>query len=228
MSEAQLALKIKGILIRFPIDRLVVAGWVGKDRAALQKHIDELAELGVAPPNRTPTYMNLAPAILTTGSRMQVVGPSSSGEVECVVITSRDGERYLGVGSDHTDREFEQFSIPASKQMCGKPIAAEAWPFDEVAGHLDSLVLRSWMTKDGRRQLYQEGVLNKNRGLPELLENMPEGCVSAGESFCLFCGTFAAIGGLAYGERFEFELFDPVLDRRLTHRYDIGVLPQFL
>jgi hypothetical protein len=172
--------------------------------------------------------MNLAPGILTTGDRMQVVGPSSSGEVECVVITDRDGQRYLGVGSDHTDREFEKFSIPASKQMCGKPVAAAAWPFSEVAGHLEALTLRSWMFKDGRRQLYQEGLLSKNRSLIELLENIPEGSVSAGESFCLFCGTFAAIGGLTYGERFEFELFDPVLERRITHVYAIEVLPQYL
>jgi hypothetical protein len=157
-----------------------------------------------------------------------VVGAGSSGEVECVVITGRDGRRYLGVGSDHTDREFEKYGIPASKQMCGKPIAAEAWLFSEVVDHLDSLILRSWMVKGGRRQLYQEGLLSKNRSLTELLLNMPEGCVSAGESFCLFCGTFAAIGGLIYGERFEFELFDPILERRITHGYDIEILPQFL
>ena len=228
MSETILALTVGDSIVRIPIDRLVVAGWVGKDRASLQKHIDELAELGVKPPSRTPTYMNLAPATLTTGSRMQVIGASSSGEVESVVITGRDGQRYLSVGSDHTDREFEQYSIPASKQMCGKPVAAEAWKFSDVEDHLNSLILRSWMIKDGQRQLYQEGCLSENRGLTDLLQNIPEGCVSAGESFCLFCGTFAAIGGLKYGERFEFELYDPVLERRITHGYDLEVLQQFL
>jgi len=228
MNAPILSLTVGGTMVQLPIDRLVVAGWVGKDQAALQKHIDELAAIGVEPPSRTPTYMNLAPATLSTGPRMQVVGDSSSGEVECVVITGRDGKRYLSVGSDHTDREFEQYGIPASKQMCGKPVAAEAWVFSDVVDHLGSLILRSWMIKNGQRQLYQEGSLSENRGLIDLMQNIPEGCVSTGESFCLFCGTFAAIGGLQYGERFEFELYDPVLKRRITHGYDVEVLQQFL
>jgi len=228
MGKINLQLVVGGEMVDVEIDRLVVAGWVGKDRAALQKHIDELAELGIEAPSRTPTYMNLSPETLTTGAEISVVGAGSSGEVESVVIIARDGRRYLGVGSDHTDREFEKFSIPASKQMCGKPLGAEAWLFDEVQDHLGSLVMRSWMVKDGQRKLLQEGTLDKNRDLRDLLDGIPEGCVAAGESFCLFCGTFAAIGGLVYGERFEFEMYDPVLKRSITHGYDVRVLPQYL
>jgi hypothetical protein len=228
MSHKNLQLAIGGSLQDIAVDRLVVAGWVGKDREALQKHIDELAELGIEPPSRTPTYMNLSPATLTTEARIEVVGDSSSGEVECVIITGRDGQRFLGVGSDHTDREFEKYGIPASKQMCAKPIANEAWLFSDVMAHLDALILRSWMIKDGQKFLYQEGPLSLNRDLNELVQNIPDDCISTGESYCLFCGTFAAIGGLKYGERFEFELYDPVLDRRINHGYDIEVLRQFL
>jgi hypothetical protein len=94
--------------------------------------------------------------------------------------------------------------------------------------HLDALILRSWMIKDGQKFLYQEGPLSLNRDLNELVQNIPDDCISTGESYCLFCGTFAAIGGLKYGERFEFELYDPVLDRRINHGYDIEVLRQFL
>ncbi len=228
MSETILGLTVDDTIVQLPIDRLVIAGWVGKDSAALQKHIDELAKLGIDPPSRTPTYMNLAPATLTTSSQMQVVGDSSSGEVECVVVTARDGQRYLSVGSDHTDREFEQYGIPASKQMCSKPVAAKAWAYSEVEDHLGSLILRSWMLVDGQQHLYQEGSLSDNLDLTDLLQNIPDSCISAGESFCLFCGTFAAIGGLKYGEHFEFELYDPILNRRITHGYDVEVLQQFL
>jgi hypothetical protein len=228
MSDKTLRLAIGGQTREIAVDRLVVAGWVGRNLEALQKHIDELAELGIEPPGRTPTYMNLSAATLTQGQSIAVVGAGSSGEVECVVITDRDGARYLSVGSDHTDREFEKFGIPASKQMCAKPVAGEAWPWDEVADHLDSLVLRSWMIKDGRKTLYQEGSLGENRGLAELLGNIPAGCLRPGESFCLFCGTFAAIGGLQYGQGFAFELHDPVRGRSIRHGYDIEVLAQFL
>lgn len=228
MGQTMLRFLVNGNHAELEIDHLIVAGWVGKDPQALQKHIDELAAMGVAPPGRTPTYMNLSPEILSTGQQMTVVGAGSSGEVEAVVIRARDGQRYLGVGSDHTDREFEQYGIPASKQMCVKPLAATVWPFREVEDHLDQLVMRSWMTRDGKKSLYQEGTLGENRSLPDLIDGIPQGCVRAGESYCLFCGTFAAIGGLVYGERFDFEIYDPVLDRRLQQGYDITVLPQFL
>ena len=32
------------------IERVVIAGWAGRDPAAIRAHIDELAALGVAPP----------------------------------------------------------------------------------------------------------------------------------------------------------------------------------
>ncbi len=228
MNANDLQLLCNDKSLTLTVDRLLVAGWVGKDRAALQHHIDELAELGIAPPGRTPTYMNMSATTLTTGNHMSVVGAGSSGEVESVIITDRQGQRYLGVGSDHTDREFEKYDIPASKQMCGKPVATAVWLFDEVADHLDQLVMRSWMTVKGEKRLYQEGTLGENRNLLELLQGIPQGCVAPGQSFAMFCGTFAAIGGLSYGERFDFELFDPLLNRRLQHGYTVEVLPQFL
>lgn len=228
MSEHLIPFTLAGTPLPIAIDRLIVAGWVGKDQAALQKHIDELAELGISPPGRTPTYMNLSPDILTCAPRIGCVGEDSSGEVECLVVVDREGQRYLGVGSDHTDRAFEKFSIPASKQMCAKPVADELWLFQDIASHLDEIVLRSWMIVDGQKALYQEGCLGDNRAVTELLQNIPPGTVADGESFCLFCGTFAAIGGLKYGERFEFEMCDPVLNRRITHGYDVEVLSQYL
>jgi hypothetical protein len=41
----------------------------------------------------------------------------------------------------------------------------------------------------------------------------------------MFCGTFAARGGIRPSTRFEMELEDPVLRRRLTHGYAIHALP---
>jgi hypothetical protein len=209
------------------IDRLIVAGWVGRDKAALRNHIEELEKLGVTAPSRTPTYMNLSTDLLTTAESMAVVGPESSGEVECVLIKSA-GRVYVGVGSDHTDRAFEKYGIPASKQMCAKPLAAVVWDLAEIADHRDRVRLRSWMTVDGRRRLYQEGRLADNLDVLEILENIPTEDSLGLERFCLFCGTFPAKGGIAIGERFEFEMEDLVLGRKLTHRYDLRSLPQYL
>jgi hypothetical protein len=209
------------------IDRLVVAGWVGKNKEAVRKHIEELGRLGVPAPSRTPTYMNLSPTLLTTAEAMEVVGPESSGEVECVLFGNA-GKLYMGVGSDHTDRGFEKYDIPASKQMCAKPVAPVVWEIEEVRGHLDRVTLRSWMTTGGRRRLYQEGPLAANIGVLEILEGIPSEERPGLECFAVFCGTLPAIGGIEIGEMFEFEMEDPVLGRRIGHRYRTRRLPQYL
>ena len=36
------------------LGRLVVAGWTGRDEAAVRHHIDELAALGVPAPSKSP------------------------------------------------------------------------------------------------------------------------------------------------------------------------------
>jgi hypothetical protein len=41
----------------------------------------------------------------------------------------------------------------------------------------------------------------------------------------MFGGTFPAIGGIRPADRFEFELEDPVLQRRLAQAYDVRSLP---
>lgn len=228
MSNKRFSFACGSNTLSLSIDRLVVAGWVGKDTAALQKHIDELAEMGVEPPGRTPTYMTLSADILTMAEKVPVIGSASSGEVEAVIISDREGNLYLGVGSDHTDREFEKYSIPASKQMCPKPVAAEVWPFEDVRGHLDQLVMRSWMSDGQGKTLYQEGNLGVNRNLTDLLDGIPDGCTGTGESFCLYCGTFPALGGLRHGRHFSFEIEDPLLKRKIQHQYELEYLPQFL
>ncbi|MBR9979710.1 MAG: DUF2848 family protein [Desulfatitalea sp.] len=231
MVSRQLELTVAHASGRSPlavtIDRLVVAGWVGRDKAALGHHIEELGKLGVPAPSRTPTYMNLSPMILTTGDTMAVVGPESSGEVECVLI--KDGDAiFVGVGSDHTDRAFEKYDIPASKQVCAKPVAPVVWELGQVRGHLDRIVLRSWMTTGGKRRQYQEGRLAANIDVMEILDNIPTADGLDMPRLCLFCGTFPAIGGIECGQRFEFEMEDPVLQRKIHHAYQVTCLPQYL
>ena len=231
MVTKQLILTLESASGRIPLalslDRLIVAGWVGKDKAALQKHIDELGRLGVPAPSRTPTYMNLSAGLLTTSEDMDVVGQKSSGEVECVLVKS-SGKIYMGVGSDHTDREFEKYDIPASKQMCTKPMAAVVWDLEDVKDHLDSVEMRSWMTVNGQRHLYQEGRLSANLSVLEILDGIPTEDRLGLEDFCMFCGTFPTKGEIVIGELFEFEMEDPVLKRQIRHSYRLRALPQYL
>jgi hypothetical protein len=209
--------------IAFNARSLIVAGWTGRDTAALEHHIEELAALGVPRPSSVPVFYRTSVDGLTQTHRLEVLGPDTSGEVEPVLFGADDG-MYLGLGSDHTDRKAETMGIALSKQLCGKPVGRQLWSYAEVEGHWDNLVLRSWATIGGQRTLYQESAVSSLRTPRDLIrkyanaDTLPAGTL-------MFCGTPGAIGGIRPAARFEMELHDPVLKRSLTHGYDIAVLP---
>jgi hypothetical protein len=209
----------------FNADRLICCGWAGRDRAALQAHIDELAHLGIPPPTRVPIYMNFSTSLLTTGSDIEVVSDTTSGEVEYVLLRHRD-EMWVTVGSDHTDRHIETFSVVASKQMCAKYLAGRCWPYDEIAGHWDRLALRCWITKDGRRTLYQDSPLASILGPQELVKNLPDHPLDPNQGVVLYSGTIATKSALIYGDAYELELDDPVLRRTIRGDYRVTQLAQ--
>ena len=130
----------------------------------------------------------------------------------------------LGLGSDHTDRKAETLGIALSKQLCGKVVGKELWRFDEVEAHWEYLVIRSFATIDGKRMLYQEGTLAGMRTPKELL-SLYDDSAALPQGAAMFCGTVGAIGGIRPAARFEMELEDQILGRKLAHAYDIAVLP---
>jgi hypothetical protein len=204
------------------LQRLVIAGWTGRDQAAVEKHIRELEELGIARPASAPIYYRVAASRVTTRPTIEVSGGDSSGEVEFFLLRHA-GVLYVGVGSDHTDRKAETVGVSLSKQMCEKPVASTLWEFSSVEPHWDQLVLRSWVWEDGNRVLYQEGNVTAMRSPQDLMTRFrPEGLE---DGTLMFCGTLAAKGGIRPAGRFEMELADPVRRRSLRHGYDIVTLP---
>lgn len=203
-------------------DTLIVAGWTGRDTAALEHHIEELAKIGVPRPSSVPVFYRTSVNGLTQMPRLEVLGPDTSGEVEPVLF-GIGGEMWLGVGSDHTDRKAEMMGIALSKQLCGKPVGRELWRYADVADHWDKLVIRSWAMIEGKRVLYQDGALAGMRTPEDLLQRCGMSTLASGVA--MFCGTVGAIGGIRPAARFEMELEDPVLRRKLTHAYDIVALP---
>lgn len=209
--------------LKLSIRQAVIAGWTGRDPVARDKHIKELEELGIAPPASTPIYYRVSALRLTTAGAIESTGTESSGEVEFVLIAS-GGKTYVGVGSDHTDRKVETYNITVSKQMCDKPIASELWAMDEIVGHWDQIIMRSYATINGERVLYQEGTVNGMLPVAELIQRgfnastLPDGTA-------MFCGTFAAKGGIRPASRFDYEIVDPVLNRTIKSGYDVIELP---
>jgi hypothetical protein len=204
-------------------DTLIVAGWTGRDTAALEHHIEELAALGVPRPSSVPVFYRTSVNGIIQTSRLEVLGPDTSGEVEPVLFGLDDG-MWLGVGSDHTDRKAETMGIALSKQLCGKVVGTALWPLADVADHWDRLIIRAHATIDGKRVLYQEGPL-ANMRTPANLLSLYDGSTALKPGTVMFCGTVGAIGGIRPAQRFEMELEDPVRGRKLTHGYDIVALP---
>ncbi|MBS1878105.1 MAG: DUF2848 domain-containing protein [Actinobacteria bacterium] len=202
------------------VETAIVAGWTGRDRAAVEAHIAELAELGVPRPSATPIFYRVSAARLTTAAAIEST-PDSSGEVEAVLLHA-GGELWVGAGSDHTDRRVEGYDVAVSKQMCEKPIAPDFWRYAEVAEHWDELVIRSWIEEDGAEVLYQEGTLAAILPAAELIERAEP---ALADGTAMFLGTLAARGGIRPSPVFRYELEDPVRRRRIAGRYAIQPLP---
>lgn len=205
------------------IDQAVIAGWTGRDPAAVEKHIKELEELGVKRPATTPIFYRVSAARITTAEAIEAAGGKSSGEVEFVLLQT-NGQLWVGVGSDHTDREVETYNVTVSKQMCDKPIARDFWPFADCAPHWDKIMLRSYIPEGGKKVLYQEGAVAGMIAPLDLIKRytgkdaLPDGTI-------MFCGTFAAKGGIRPAPRFDYEIDDPVLGRKIASGYAIAELP---
>ncbi len=210
--------------VNVAVDDLVIAGWTGRDEAAIEAHIVELEAIGVPRPSKVPIYYRVAADTLTTAGEIQVPDNESSGEVEFVLFGHPDG-MLIATGSDHTERKVESYSITVSKQMCAKPVSPEVWRFADVADHFDQLMLRAWAVDGGERRLYQESAVTAMRPPAELIGLYLDGADTLPPGIAMFCGTMAVHGGVKPAERFEFELEDPVLGRSLRHGYDIKTLP---
>jgi hypothetical protein len=201
------------------IDQLVVAGWTGRDSDAVNHHIEELAQLGISPPSAVPLYYRVSDSLLTQSPHIQVLGSASSGEVEPLILRQQD-KWYLGLASDHTDRELEAHSVAASKQACVKPVASQVWELDSVINHLDDILLRCSIKENNEIVLYQSGSLAAIKPLQSLIND-----VNLSENAAMLCGTLAAIESIRPAIEYYMELEDPVLNRRITLKYNVTVLP---
>src|SRR5699024_2512573 len=220
MSNEQVSLELEvigsGSKITLENFSAYVAGYTGRKTADVQAHIDELAEIGVAPPPRIPMFYPVDSNSVTTKPTLNASGSKTSGEVEPLYIRHR-GEYYVGVASDHTDRELETEDIGRSKQVCPKPIATQVIKVTELESFsLDSAIVRCWVDD----QLYQEGardgLLRPHEVITKLLNAYDLGdsdFVCLGGTLPLKTETFV------YGTAWALELHTH--DQAITHTYTI-------
>lgn len=205
------------------IDNLVIAGWTGRDKDAMEKHMAELEAIGVPRPATAPCFYRASVEQLTQSGRIQVIGVDSSGEVEFFLCALADG-LWVGVASDHTDRAVETYDVAVSKQMCAKPVGRTLWRFDELSDHWDELLLASEAVIDGETVPYQEGSVANMLPPARLMELYAGAGETLAPGTVMFCGTLAVIGGVRPAGRFAATLVDPVLGREMALGYDIEFL----
>lgn len=207
------------------VKKVFNAGYAGSDQAKVQEHIDELAKLGVPTPSTTPTLYPISNNLLTTGEKIQVQHGETSGEIEYVLIWTR-GELYITIGSDHTDRKLESYSVPMSKQAYPNIIANDVWRFDDIKNHWDQIELTCYVTANNERVLYQKGTLADLMSPDDWQGVFEKKQVDTDGNF-FFSATINTVAkNLAFATNYEFELNDPVLNRSIHHHYMVEQLPK--
>jgi len=227
MLASRSAAPVEGTFDPADLRELVIAGWTGRDAARVEAHVRELEAEGIPRPPRTPMFYLLAASLLTTSDELTVVGGSTSGEVECLLVSRADGV-WVGLGSDHTDRALERTSVAKSKQLCAKPAARTLWRFNDVVAHWDRLELRSFIEAAGKRVPYQDGTAAAMLPPPALLAELTARGGAFREGTAMFCGTLATLSAIRPSSRFEMELHDPVLGRTIRHAYRVLERPESL
>lgn len=211
-------------LISLDVKRIFNAGWAGRDQAAVQHHIDELCAIGVPAPKHVPTLFALGNHMLTISETIQVHGQETSGEIEYVLFW-HEGEIFVTVGSDHTDRRLEKHSIPKSKNLCLNVMAPKAWPYEEVKDHFDQLVLECTVSREGLADsAYQIGTAGQLIGPDYWIADMKKRFGSLEDGLVFFSGTIGTIEGLVTGDGYSYKMVDRKLDRSIEHSYSCEVL----
>ena len=210
----------------FEARQVILGGFAARSADQVQRHIEELREIGVVPPARIPAFWHVSRWLLTTGDVIEVQGDRTSGEVEYVLI-AHEGTTYVAVGSDETDRHFEQASIPRSKQLCPKVVSRDLVRLDAVIEAWDDIVIASEVSPDGQAwQPYQRSSL---AGLydPDALMRAVAGRPALPDGTVLMSGTIPIVDGVTrYLPGFRATMSFPGSDLELSLSYRVDVLPE--
>ena len=199
---------------------MVVAGFTGRDAAAVSAHVAELAELGASAPDEIPAFWTVPGSLLLIAPTLiEVDSAETSGEGEPVLIRLPSGHDVRGRRSDHTHRELERESFEAAKLACPKLLGPSVWPFEDVSGHWDELMLSSH-SGHGERP-YQRATLAALREPADVLARLASSGFDPARPLVLFLGTVAVEDGFRFDSVFRASLEDPLRGRELVCDYGI-------
>ena len=208
--------------VSFTVDKMVNAGFTGRDQAEVRHHIDELAAKGIDVPDTTPTLYPVIPSTLTTGTLIEVYGEETSGEIEYVLFVKSENEIYVGIGSDHTDRKLEELDIPRAKQITPNLISPMVWELSDLAGHWDDLSMECSVKKGAETFLFQKGALGLLMTPSELMEFVSKKIKGGLNNSVIFSGTVKMeTDDFIFADSFTGLLTDPILNRSIEFSYAV-------
>jgi hypothetical protein len=182
-------------------------------------HQNEVADVGVriAFDRPAPRVYPMAVSSITTDDCIGVHHERTSGEAELVLVVD-DGELYLGIGSDHTDRDLEALSILWSKQYSPSVLGRDVWRWRDVEEDWNQLVLESDV--DGRP--YQSSKAAVFRKPTDILSALSERVQALPSSYVVYCGTYTTLENtIAFGGHWDVRLVNRRTDDRLAFGYDV-------
>lgn len=208
--------------VDFKVSRMINAGFTGRDREEVKHHLTELSAKGVTVPDETPVMYPVLPKALSTDTEVEVYGTETSPEIEYVLFVDDEKQVYVGIGSDHTDRNLELHDIPRAKQICPNLVFPYVWDLADVKEHWDQLVMKCTVQKNGERMRYQQGNLGLLMPPNELMERVSQKVEGDLAGTVIYSGTVKMeTDGFVYADQCTCELVDPELDRSLEFTYDV-------
>lgn len=230
--------------IEVDVKRIGCSRNASRDVEAAEKYLEEFRTKGYKVHEAAGVCFR-SRYLLTNEDTIEVQGAQTSGEVEFVAIRHK-GNIYISTGSDHNDRSLENlqtemlgkvFDSAKLKQMVPAVVAKDAWRYDDIKDHWDEIVLKSFVTVSNQKTLYQEFKLSNLLDLEYYIARdtwlAEDGSVllggSSGGSSAVPENIYqgqSTLDGVVFPTDFHFEMFDPVLDRTLSHGYDILSLEQ--
>jgi len=209
---------------QFKVDRMINAGYVGRNVKAVKAHIEELAKEGVPAPPEVPMVFPVLSHNITTAKEIEVVGDKTSGEAEFVLLLNED-KIYVAVGSDHTDREVETVSIIKSKQVCYNLLSKNVWDYEDIKQDWDKLEIQSWVKPIGSDEeiLYQKALLETIISAEDIIKLVGSKLIDKQmDGMVIFSGTIPFLtNDMICGHYFRSEIINKKTGGRLTCAYNV-------
>lgn len=206
--------------LQFSVGRVFNAAWSARNAEERDRHIDELQRAGVPAPARTPDCFELSPDRVQATKIVHTLSPGTSGEAEYVILVGTD-DIYVGVGSDHTDRQLEASSVRLAKQLYPNVLGTSVWPLGDIDEHWEQLLLESDVHNDGAAVPYQRGSVDLLMPPSYWLAELEKCGIKVAPGLILFSGTISVIGDLTNATLFSGRLTDPIAERTLSIEYEI-------